>query len=252
MTYFADTGDNLVITFTDWSATCAVGQTVTKADGSALDSSVLTFNEGTTVSTLEFHPAGEGINFETEIREYKLTLTSVVDSSISESINFTIQQFYSSCTNVFRSPSEPYLFDDLSYIIGSGSFSIPFDNIDQTDCPFQIEVNDPNNGISSSPYTFSDVFTVAQPTLAPTDATHLYVSVSQYGSLAVETSDTTYAGEYNLQLTVKTLRHALATDAETFNFKLTLIDCNIILADDSEVIEVAYTLGDPEMELGLV
>lgn len=25
MTYFADTGDNLVITFTDWSATCAVG-----------------------------------------------------------------------------------------------------------------------------------------------------------------------------------------------------------------------------------
>ena len=86
---------------------------------------------------------------------------------------------------------------------------------------------------------------MVQPTLAPTDATHLYVSVSQYGSLAVETSDTTYAGEYNLQLTVKTLRHALATDAETFNFKLTLIDCNIILADDSEVIEVAYTLGDP-------
>ena len=72
--------------------------------------------------------------------ELQYVIRSTYDSSFVATYDFKVTLLMSTCTKEFRIPSEPYSFDEATYVVDTGLMEVELADIDITDCPYRIDL----------------------------------------------------------------------------------------------------------------
>ena len=105
----------------------------------------------------------------TDKGDYNLRLTVTDEFTTSSStFDFTVKVFNNPCTKGLNNVPVDNLHDTL-YTLGSGAFDISFTGIDNTECPFVLELfNDASLTIPVDSSDASDLIAPAISVVAPT------------------------------------------------------------------------------------